>query len=1240
MRTRSLIVALLLVCTVVPTAFAFDARRAEQALDAKALALPPLKANFDATKAQLYLANPVWSAWNLAHGGNWTAQFDTLTNHPRRVYGGAIPFTTNAADLERVARSFIASNSTVLGVTNDRLTFVPEASTAVRSGKVMYAAFDYAIAGVPVEHARLVFAVNNGNMIYWHNANIADVPVVTTPVLTAAQALTAVLAHAGIAQSSIVTVKDPALKLLPRSGVLGALLKYQLVYEVVFRVDGGRSTWAAYVDALTGTVLAFGDTNRYADCTAGTSGKVTGGIRPAQATDAEVVRSFPFAAVSTTNGAQTANSNGGFPWGGGVASTGLNGTYFDTSCEDCVKSESDPQGGFQPYAESSNGRINLGTGGHDVVSGPDIPTVSYGNGTSTPADRTAFFHTNVARQIALKWLDLPFLHSKVTVKVNINDVCNAFWDGTALNFFKAGDYVSGSNTLHCKNTGEIRDVMQHEWGHGLDDNDGEAPGYAEGFGDMATGEAAADHIALFVDHDSCIGQSFYNFGSGPFVTDANSTSISTCDGVRNVDELRTSSGRLTTTNVTVNCAAVSTQPYYVGPLLGEGHCEGELWGQVDWHLVQDLMSGRKYGTQTLDANKQFVTYAGDALPPSADGSANGAFDRDVAWTILERLYFESRPLVASYAPSRFQAMGASAYDGFMVVDDEGDGLANGTPHAAYINDAYVHHGAEEWATGTTAPSVASDTKNCAAPGTPSVTLTQTTDSATGTPAVTITWTAVAGATSYSVLRTERRDDVFLELARVNTGNSITDVGVDNGVTYYYRVQANSNTACWSVSAGGVKSIAIAQPEPALNNVTINDSQKGNNDGTLDAGEQAKLFVVIRNSGLGALTNVTATLRSLTQGITVTSAGPYSYGSVAVGATAGPSASYAIIIDPNGMLCGTTAQFVLDIKSDQGCFALPVPIAMGDASSSCFVYRKPFAQPQSIAIISDKLNSCGDGDGTPDPGELVQITVAVNNTGDKTANNVVVKLTSDRPYFVINNDTVNVGSIAPLAAETKNITFTVSVGNAPFADVATFSASVTSSSSTTPATRTLATVVNRDLKKQSVTYTFDSSDEGWSASGWARESAPTTGDLTTVFHALYGSNVCQTLTSPVVEFSPTSAYSFDLAYVSENTDGAYDGTTVEISVDGGYTWRTVDVAQGYPVISASTGCVAAGTPFFSGVSPTMTHYDVDLSAYAGRTGQLRFRFGSDELVNADPAGTWVDNITAKDIVVSVPDVACQ
>jgi hypothetical protein len=55
-------------------------------------------------------------------------------------------------------------------------------------------------------------------------------------------------------------------------------------------------------------------------------------------------------------------------------------------------------------------------------------------------------------------------------------------------------------------------------------------------------------------------------------------------------------------------------------------------------------------------------------------------------------------------------------------------------------------------------------------------------------------------------------------------------------------------------------------------------------------------------------------------------------------------------------------------------------------------------------------------------------------------------------------------------------------------------------------------------------------------------------------------------------------------------------------------------------------------------PPGVPHDVDLSQYAGRFGQLRFRYATDPLV--DGPGAWVDNVTTRNVVVSVPDVSCQ
>ena len=56
--------------------------------------------------------------------------------------------------------------------------------------------------------------------------------------------------------------------------------------------------------------------------------------------------------------------------------------------------------------------------------------------------------------------------SVLVANVNINQTCNAFWNGSSVNFYRSGG--------GCSNTGEIAAVFLHEWGHGLDTNTGGA----------------------------------------------------------------------------------------------------------------------------------------------------------------------------------------------------------------------------------------------------------------------------------------------------------------------------------------------------------------------------------------------------------------------------------------------------------------------------------------------------------------------------------------------------------------------------------------------------------------------------------------------------------------------------------------------------------------------------------------------------------------------------------------------
>ena len=102
---------------------------------------------------------------------------------------------------------------------------------------------------------------------------------------------------------------------------------------------------------------------------------------------------------------------------------------------------------------------------------------------STPEERDVFRGaTTTNRFVATVFPDVPWLKHSLLAKVNHQRTCNAFWNGTSINFFMAGG--------GCNNTGRIFDVIAHEWGHGFDQN---APGGAT---DGGLGEFIGDLVSF------------------------------------------------------------------------------------------------------------------------------------------------------------------------------------------------------------------------------------------------------------------------------------------------------------------------------------------------------------------------------------------------------------------------------------------------------------------------------------------------------------------------------------------------------------------------------------------------------------------------------------------------------------------------------------------------------------------------------------------------------------------------
>jgi hypothetical protein len=172
--------------------------------------------------------------------------------------------------------------------------------------------------------------------------------------------------------------------------------------------------------------------------------------------------------------------------------------------------------------------------------------------------------------------------------MNIDDTCNAFWDGGAVNFFKSGG--------GCRNTGEQAAIFDHEWGHGMDNN-GVNPNIAE------PGEAIADIFAVVRLNTSCIGRGFrINQVCGGYGDACDGTPATGCTGVRDVDFQNHRCDRphtitwITDGFTTEDCNNTGPRPRVPrvgqrGPCNRETHCEGQIVAEVAWDLKSiDLMA--------------------------------------------------------------------------------------------------------------------------------------------------------------------------------------------------------------------------------------------------------------------------------------------------------------------------------------------------------------------------------------------------------------------------------------------------------------------------------------------------------------------------------------------------------------------------------------------------------------------------------------------------------------------------
>lgn len=129
---------------------------------------------------------------------------------------------------------------------------------------------------------------------------------------------------------------------------------------------------------------------------------------------------------------------------------------------------------------------------------------------------------------------------------------------------------------------------------------------------------------------------------------------------------------------------------------------------------------------------------------------------------------------------------------------------------------------------------------------------------------------------------------------------------------------------------------------------------------------------------------------------------------------------------------------------------------------------------------------------------------------------------------------------------------------------------------------------------------------------------------------YATGLCASLATPALSLNAGAVLSYWARY---NAEDQFDGTVVEISTNGGASWSNLPptTPAGYPGVLGQTGNACgypAGQGAFSGppgnaaLTP-WTQYQTDLSAFAGQSVLIRWRFTSDGGVEFQ--GFYLDDV---------------
>ena len=481
-------------------------------------------------------ASPEWTAFLEGPGSGWLGRFDEQTGLPLAAWGPSVDIGTikELAHAEAAVRSFFSQSPDLLGAALSDLRLG-------RSGydsetDTWYVQLDQHLPGtdVPVWRGTVDVVIKQGRLIFFSVNTLPDIHGVgAKPVVSKTDAILSAQ-HLGPAGNSEHTDGRAELMVLPVEDT--GSLDGRLAWRVESRTESPRGDWVSFVDAQSGRIISVHNGVRFL------SGEVHA-EHDVRTVDGEMMVS-PMRWMRVQNDDKSAFTDEDGVWT-------LDGD--DPPSGDLV-------GEFVRMLNEGGSDMEIPALSEDVVlTGED----------ADQAELSAFVFQSQIRQWALIYApDIPLMDTRIDVRVNIDETCNAYFDGD-LNFMRAGD--------GCRNTGRIADVNYHEWGHGF-----HYYSLLTGEFDGSISEGIADVVAVLNTGDPVISPGFFNSGQA-------------------IRELE-------------------TNRVYPDDWVNQVHTDGLIFGGAVWDLINILAAevGEEEAYDTVSRLLAAAIRAGPTIPESFD----------------------------------------------------------------------------------------------------------------------------------------------------------------------------------------------------------------------------------------------------------------------------------------------------------------------------------------------------------------------------------------------------------------------------------------------------------------------------------------------------------------------------------------------------------------------------------------------------------------------------------------------